>query len=207
MSLLEIWPQEKGAIDPSRVDRAQAALRSKLETLNGATHANGFDQSPEDSFRRLFALADTDKSGKVSEKEFVELLVKRFNFVGYEDDARALFRRYDTERDGKLDIKEFGAGILGRGPLASQSTIGKIREVLARRAGGASSLKSLGLQFKILDHQETGTIDREELQIGFDKFLRGFGINLGKVEMDQGCVTISTSSYSSGHRIYPEGRV
>eukprot|EP01116_Phalansterium_solitarium_P016863 TRINITY_DN400_c1_g12_i1.p1 TRINITY_DN400_c1_g12~~TRINITY_DN400_c1_g12_i1.p1 ORF type:complete len:419 (-),score=144.48 TRINITY_DN400_c1_g12_i1:255-1511(-) len=182
-SEVDVWPQATPTVDPSRVDRAQSAFRAKLESMNGVTHANRFDQMPEDSLRKFLLSASTKRNGRVEEDAFVELLVRKFNFAGFEADVRALFRRYDIHRRGELEVMELASAILGKGRLSQESTIGRIREVLAKRAGGSSTLKSLGLQFKLMDRSNDGTVDREELQIGFEKFLRGFGVTLGPVEL------------------------
>ena len=57
------------------------------------------------AIRRLFKVADDNKSGKISEDEFVLFLSQKLNFVGYEDDVRALFKRYDVDKSKNLDVK------------------------------------------------------------------------------------------------------
>jgi len=65
------------------------------------------------------------------------------------------------------------------------TAIGKVREILTKRSGGVSNLKSLGLQFTLLDNDKTGALTRSELELGLDKFMRGFGVHLAKVEVDE----------------------
>lgn len=76
--------------------------------------------------------------------------------------------------------------------------IGKVREILARRAGGVSTLRTLGKQFKveislnepnsilkIMDRSGDGSVSREELRIAFDKFCRGYGLVLTPQQVDK----------------------
>jgi len=46
-------------------------------------------------------------------------------------------------------------------------------------------LKSLGLQFRLLDSDNSGGLVKAELEMGLDKFMRGFGVHLSKAEIDE----------------------
>jgi len=178
MKHLDVWPGFGSSVDPSRVDRVQQALRVKVET------SNSFDD-PHRAVKKLFAVADLDKSGTLNEDEFVKLMVGKLNFSGYDVDVRALFKRFDIEHSGKLDVDEFCSMLFNEPGSRATTAIGKVREILTKRAGGVSSLKSLGLQFTLLDSDNTGSLTRSEMEIGMDKFMRGFGVHLAKAEIDE----------------------
>jgi len=164
--------------DPSRIDRVAQALKHKLETMSS------FDD-PERVIRTTFAEADIDGTGELDEDEFVKLMASKMNFYGCEADVRQLFRRFDVDKSGKLDFAEFHGCLFNTPGNRATNAIGKIREILAKRAGGTTSMKSMALQFKILDKDKSGSTDRAEFEIGFDKFTRAFGINITKYEFDE----------------------
>jgi Ca2+-binding EF-hand superfamily protein len=83
-----------------RVDKMEAALRSKIETMNGFSV-----DRPDYLLSRLFREADLDKSGKLCEQEFVNLMIKKLNFVGYEEDVKALFKRYDLDHSHTISLQ------------------------------------------------------------------------------------------------------
>jgi len=174
----DVWPGFGSSVDPSRVDRVQQALRVKVET------SNSFDD-PHRAVKKLFADADIDKNGTLDEDEFVKLMVGKLNFSGYDVDVRALFKRFDIEHSGKLDIDEFCSMLFNEPGSRATTAIGKVREILTKRAGGVSSLKGLGLQFKLLDNDKSNSLSRPELELGLDKFMRGFGVHLSKAEVDE----------------------
>lgn len=174
----DVWPGFGSSVDPSRIDRLQAALRTKVET------SNSFDD-PQRAVKKLFADADTDKNGTLNEDEFVKHMVNKLNFSGYDVDVRALFRRFDIDRTANLSMQEFTSMLFNEPGSRATTAIGKVREVLTKRAGGVSNLKSLGLQFRILDSDGGGQLSRSELELGLDKLLRGFGVQLSKSEVDE----------------------
>jgi Ca2+-binding EF-hand superfamily protein/biotin operon repressor len=156
----------------------QQALRVKIET------SNSFDD-PHRAVKKLFADADIDKNGILNEDEFVKLMVGKMNFSGYDVDVRALFKRFDIDHTGTLQIDEFCSMLFNEPGSRATTAIGKVREILTKRSGGVSSLKSLGLQFRLLDSDNGGTLNRSELELGLDKFMRGFGVHLAKAEVEE----------------------
>jgi len=112
-------------------------------------------------------------------------MVGKLNFQGYDVDVRALFRRFDIDRQGKVDVAEFSSMLFNEAGTRATTAIGKVREILTKRAGGVSSLKSLSLQYKLLDDEKAGKVDRAELELGFEKFMRAFGVKLTKAELDE----------------------
>jgi len=178
MKHLDVWPGFGSSVDPSRVDRVQQALRVKIET------SNSFDD-PQRAVKKLFADADVDKNNTLNEDEFVKLMVGKMNFSGYDVDVRALFKRFDIDHTGSLEVSEFCSMLFNEPGSRATTAIGKVREILTKRSGGVSSLKSLGLQFRLLDSDGGGTLSRAELELGLDKFMRGFGVHLSKAEIDE----------------------
>jgi len=178
MKHLDVWPGFGSSVDPSRVDRVQQALRVKVET------SNSFDD-PQRAVKKMFADADIDKNGIINEDEFVKLMVGKLNFSGYDVDVRALFKRFDIDHTGSLEVTEFCSMLFNEPGSRATTAIGKVREILTKRSGGVSSLKSLGLQFRLLDNDGGGTLSRAELELGLDKFMRGFGVHLSKAEIDE----------------------
>jgi len=173
------WPglQQVGP-DPSRIDRIAQQLKSKLETMSG------YDD-PNRVIKKIFADADTDGSNTLDEAEFVLLMATKLNFYGCEADVKQLFRRFDIDRSGKIDYDEFHDCLYQIPGSRSTTAIGKIREVLAKRAGGATSLKSMALQFKLMDSDKSGNVDKREFQLAFEKFTRAFGINITPYEFEE----------------------
>jgi len=174
----DVWPGYITTVDPSRVDRVQAALRTKLETMGG------FDEAPR-LVKKLFADCDVDGDGSIVENEFIKLMVTKMNFSGYDSDVKALFARFDVDRSGKLEVGEFCSMLFNEPGSRATTSIGKVREVLTKRAGGVTSLKSLGLQFRLLDSEKSGGLSRAEMEEGFAKFMRGYGITLTRNEIDE----------------------
>lgn len=175
---LDVWPVAEIKPDFSKVDAIQQALRTKMETLAG------FSSDPAIVVRRVFKDASTDGQN-LSEAMFVKLITEKFNFQGYGPEIKALFKRFDVDRSGTVDVKEFLDIILSnKGAVCFSTVIGRIREVLAKRSGGTSSLKGLALQFKIADSSGDGNVDRKELEWGFTKFLRAYGMELTDRELD-----------------------
>jgi len=178
MKHVDVWPGYGTSVDPSRVDRVQAALRTKIETMNN------FDD-PQRAVKKIFSDADLDKSGVLDEDEFVKIMVGKLNFQGYDSDVKALFRRFDIDHAGKIDAAQFSSMLFNEPGSRATTAIGKVREILTKRSGGVSSLKSLALQYKIMDNNSGGTVDRAELELGFEKFMRAFGVKLSKAEIDE----------------------
>jgi len=178
MKHMDVWPGFGSSVDPSRVDRVQQALRTKVET------SNSFDD-PHRAIKKMFADADVDKNGTLNEDEFVKLMVGKMNFSGYDVDVRALFKRFDIDHTGTLLVDEFCSMLFNEPGSRATTAIGKVREILTKRSGGVSSLKSLGLQFRLLDTDASNSLTRSELEMGLDKFMRGFGVHLHKAEIDE----------------------
>ena len=53
------------------------------------------------------------------------------------------------------------------------------------RAGGYLELKDMARQFKIMDKDGNGTLSKEELKDGLNKFLRTFNMELKRAEFEK----------------------
>eukprot|EP00163_Fabomonas_tropica_P013590 TRINITY_DN2512_c0_g5_i1.p1 TRINITY_DN2512_c0_g5~~TRINITY_DN2512_c0_g5_i1.p1 ORF type:complete len:506 (+),score=147.55 TRINITY_DN2512_c0_g5_i1:257-1774(+) len=62
--------------------------------------------------------------------------------------------------------------------------IDEIRTVLAKRSGGVSKLKDLGKQFRFMDQDKGGSINREEVLEKLQTLLRGYGIMMTADDVD-----------------------
>jgi len=56
---------------------------------------------------------------------------------------------------------------------------------LTIRAGGYLELKDMARQFKIMDKDGNGTLSKEELKDGLNKFLRTFNMELKRAEFEK----------------------
>eukprot|EP00160_Parvularia_atlantis_P013715 Unigene3003_Nuclearia_a/m.9232 Unigene3003_Nuclearia_a/g.9232 ORF Unigene3003_Nuclearia_a/g.9232 Unigene3003_Nuclearia_a/m.9232 type:complete len:275 (-) Unigene3003_Nuclearia_a:96-920(-) len=86
-----------------------------------------------------------------------------------------------------IDLQEFAHALFKRGDkkIRATTTIGKVREVLAARAGGFQALQDIGRQFRIIDKNRDGKISREEMAKGMDLLLRGYGLALSRAENER----------------------
>lgn len=174
---VDVWAVNEIKPDHTKVDSIQELLRTKIETLAG------FSSDPAVVVRKVFRDVVRDGTA-LDEDSFVKMVSDKFNFQGYTLEIRALFRRFDCDKSGTVDIKEFLEVLLVKGSANFSTTIGRVREALAKRAGGVTSLQSLGLQFKIMDSSHDGSVNREEIEWGFAKFLRAYNIELSAKELD-----------------------
>lgn len=80
VATLVLFATQAMAAEPQKVDKAVPKQQRAL--------ALG-----EDEVKQLLLLMDTDKSGKISRKEFMDFMAAEFD-------------RLDTDKSGELDIKE-----------------------------------------------------------------------------------------------------
>lgn len=200
MSLFEVQVLD---VNTSSVDNLEITLKSKVETISN------YNDNPAAAVQTVFKQMDANGSGKISLEEFTKALNK-INFTGVDKEIAALFRRYDVDNSGYLTLKEFGNALFKTGDkkVRATSTIGKVREILAARAGGFQSLRDIGRQFMVLDKDKSGTITREELQKGLELMLRGYNVTLSRAENERvfqafdldGSGTITYSEFIRGIR-------
>jgi len=168
----DVWPTAVSPIDTSKVDMIADTLKQKLHSKIG-----GGD--PEKIIRQIFNLTN---STELTPDTFVTMCAQRLNFGGHEEAIKSLFRRYDVDRTGKIDVLAFWSMLNNEANSRASTTIGKVREILAKRTGGISSLKTLGKQFSFLDKDKNGTLNKTELEEGLENLMRGFKVLLSKQE-------------------------
>ena len=120
----------------------------------------------------------------MSENEFVRAISLKLNFSDYQNELRALFKRYDLDSSGELSNKEFVDALFSKGDTG-RKILGKIREVLALRAGGFTTLKGMGRQFRVLDKDKSGALDRQECGRGLNMLCRAYKLQLEKPAADR----------------------
>ena len=62
------------------------------------------------------------------------------------------------------------------------STIAKLRAALALRAGGFETLKAMGSQFRIMDHNHSNELSKEEFSTALDVLLGCFNLHFSAAE-------------------------
>lgn len=174
------WGAEasKKKVDTGQVDSVETALRTKLEVFSG------YRNNPLQTLAKIFVDFDANKSGYMSENEFVRAISLKLNFSEYQNELRALFKRYDLDSSGELSNKEFVDALFSKGDTG-RKILGKIREVLALRAGGFTTLKGMGRQFRVLDKDKSGALDRQECGRGLNMLCRAYKLQLEKPAADR----------------------
>ncbi|CAG9332419.1 unnamed protein product [Blepharisma stoltei] len=170
-----------------------ARIRSKFEKelkekLSQKTPGN---LSEETFLLKTFRFFDLDNSKTVSKQEWVRAIEKIGVIVDDPQQLDELFDIYDESKDGFLDYREFIASIFG-----PDSSVGKqispqkvlrpseqqraeelleaIREKLITR--GSRGLLGLARQFKIMDDNDSGTLELEE----FVKAFRDYRVSMSE---------------------------
>eukprot|EP00946_MAST-07B_sp_MAST-7B-sp1_P001712 g1712.t1 len=174
------WGAEAGnkKVDTGAVDNVEKSLRSKIEVFSG------YRNNPLQTIAKIFVDFDANRSGFMSCDEFVRAISLKLNFGDYENELRALFKRYDLDSSGELSNKEFVKALFSKGDTGLK-LMGKIREVLSLRAGGFTTLRGMGKQFRILDKDKSKTLDRTECARGLQMLTRAYKLQLDKVKCDR----------------------
>jgi calcyphosin len=174
------WGAEAGKrkVDTGAVDSVERSLRTKLEVFSG------YRNNPLQTLAKIFVDFDANKSGFMSCDEFVQAISVKLNFGDYKNELRALFKRYDLDSSGELSNKEFVTALFSKGDTG-RKVLGKIREVLALRAGGFTTLKGMGRQFRILDKDKSGALNRQECSRGLNMLCRAYKLHLEKPAADR----------------------
>jgi len=95
-----------------------------------------------------------------------------------------VFRRFDLDRSGYVTKDEFCKLLLKEGGIETKakSCIAKMREVLSLRAGGFPTLMAMGRQFRIIDHDHSGKLSKEEFGIALDILFRAYKVNFSPAD-------------------------
>lgn len=185
----DVWTEPSEGITSAVLDHAEEALRRCFgKTKEGQRYAN----NPLLGLNAIFKRLDQNHSGKVDRSEFLQLC-GILDFNGSTDLMNALFNRYDLDRRFQptacsskyLSIDEFGRMLFkldGDPHGKALSTIAKMREALALRAGGFETLKAMANQFRIMDHDHSGELTKEEFMTTLDVFFNCFNLRFSAAE-------------------------
>jgi Ca2+-binding EF-hand superfamily protein len=152
-------------------------LKNKLqEKTKGA-------QSEETVLKKSFKYFDLNDNGVVEPDEFAKAIEKIGIQIPTQRDLNTLFNLYDADGSGTLDYAEFSNGLFGRPQTASSrpSTSGgaspeqlaeSLKNKLATR--GARGLIGLQRQFKIMDDDNSKSLNKPEFNKAMQDFALGF---------------------------------
>ena len=174
------WGAQAGdnKVDTGAVDNVENSLRTKIEVFSG------YRNNPLQTLAKIFVDFDANRNGYMNCDEFVDAISVKLNFGDYKNELRALFKRYDIDSSGELSNKEFIKALFSKGDTG-QKLIGKIREVLSLRAGGFTTLRGMGKQFRILDKDKSKTLDKNECARGLQMLTRAFKLELDRLKCDR----------------------
>lgn len=174
------WGAESGnrKVDTGQVDNVENALRTKIEVFSG------YRNNPLQTLAKIFVDFDANKNGFMSCDEFVGAISLKLNFGEYKNELRSLFKRYDLDSSGELSNEEFIKSLFSKGDKG-RKVLGKVREVLALRAGGFTTLKGMGRQFRTMDKDKSGALDQQECYRGLNMLCRAFKLQLEKPSADR----------------------
>ena len=173
----QLWGTRPEPVDSGSVDRLEQMLHDKFATLSGYT------KPPEDVAKAIFAKFDTDKSSVIDIDEFMAALAS-LNFTSNPVEARALFSRCDADGSGNISYAELSSALFGPPAARRTLTIGKLREALAQRCGGAISLRGMSSQFDFMARRSS-TVTKDQLERGLQTYLGKYGVYMKPSELDE----------------------
>ena len=124
---------------------------------------------------RAFKYFDLDNSGAVSTKEFQQAINKIGIQFASADEMWAVFKHYDANGNGELDYKEFSDGVFHKNASKqrsreAQDLLPQLRNKL--KARGAKGMIGLARSFRIMDDNNSKTLEPNE----FQKAMRDYGL-------------------------------
>jgi len=142
---------------------------------------------------KAFKYFDLNDNGTVEPDEFAKAIEKIGIQIPTQQDLTMLFGVYDLDRSGTLDYKEFSAAVFGRpatasstrpqssaGPTAGHSGGARSMEQLAEQlkdklaSRGARGLIGLQRQFKIMDDDNSKSLNKYEFNKAMTDYMLGF---------------------------------
>lgn len=132
---------------------------------------------------KSFKFFDIDNSGDLSPDEFAKAIEKIGIQIPTKQDLKTLFSLYDADGSGTIDYKEFCSEIFGfevggsskakaNGNSNPEKLVTRLREKIATR--GARGMIGLQRNFKIMDDDNDGTLDKYEFSKAMKDFAVGF---------------------------------
>jgi Ca2+-binding EF-hand superfamily protein len=153
------------------------------ELKNKLSQKATMNQSEETVLQKSFKYFDLNNNGTVEPEEFAKAIEKIGITIPTQQDLNALFSIYDADRSGALDYKEFGSMLFnkpaggspakgGAGGSDPQELAAKLKQKLASR--GARGIIGLGKQFKIMDDNNSRSLDLYEFTKAMKDYMLGF---------------------------------
>ena len=128
---------------------------------------------------------EPDEFAKAIEKIGIMIPTKQVSLPPYSQDLDALFSVYDADRSGALDYKEFSVALYGHSvaggasPAPSANATSnmadlaeKLQKKLASR--GARGIIGLGKSFRIMDDNNSRSLDIHEFRKAMNDYMLGF---------------------------------
>lgn len=157
----------------------QRELKNKLAQKSSGA------QSEEAILMKAFKYFDLNNNGTVEPDEFAKAIEKIGIMIPTQQDLQALFSIYDADNSGSLDYKEFSVALYGHAnaPGGSPQKSGsgasntadlaeKLRAKLASR--GARGIIGLGKSFRIMDDNNSRSLDMYEFTKALKDYMLGF---------------------------------
>lgn len=162
-------------------------LKNKLsEKTKGA-------QSEQQVLMKSFKYFDLNDNGTVEPDEFAKAIEKIGIQIPTQKDLNMLFNIYDADGSGALDYKEFSSAVFGRpatasssrpqsqaGPVGGHSGGARTMEQLAEQlktklaSRGARGVIGLQRQFKIMDDDNSKSLNKYEFNKAMTDYMLGF---------------------------------
>mmetsp|Transcript_88430 Transcript_88430/g.169525 ORF Transcript_88430/g.169525 Transcript_88430/m.169525 type:complete len:483 (-) Transcript_88430:43-1491(-) len=180
---MDVWGEDKGGVSIAGIDRTETLMKKAFDEYRRSM-ATRTTASPLAALQAIFRNLDMNHSGRIDLNEFMAL-PRALGFQANQTSLKALFERYDLNHSGLLNADEFcrmmwkPEGDVG---ARAKTVIGKMREVLLYRTGGFPSMQAMGRQFRIIDRDNSGQLDKEEMDIMLTNFFNFCGIKFSPEE-------------------------
>lgn len=162
------------------------------ELKNKLSEKTKGSQSEETVLRKSFKFFDLNDSGAVEPDEFAKAIEKIGIQIPTQQDLQVLFNIYDVDGSGSIDYHEFSAGLFGKpmpsssqgsraGTTAAAQGPEQLAESLKNKLASRGSRGIIGLarQFKIMDDDNSKTLNKAE----FNKAMSDFGLGFTNAQM------------------------
>lgn len=131
---------------------------------------------------KAFKYFDLNNNGTVEPDEFAKAIEKIGIMIPTQQDLNALFNIYDADKSGALDYREFSTGLFNKeassgspqksGGSNPEDLVERLRTKLASR--GARGIIGLGKQFRIMDDNNSRSLDVYEFTKAMKDYMLGF---------------------------------
>lgn len=152
-------------------------------------------QSEESVLKKAFKYFDLNDNGTVEPDEFAKAIEKIGIQIPTKQDLNTLFGIYDVDRSGTLDYQEFSAALFGKSDGAASSRPStaaggmdpeQLAEALKNKLAsrGGRGIIGLARQFKIMDDDNSKSLDKQEFNKAMADFALGFTVQQTSVLFD-----------------------